>query len=293
MAIIRSLSQPMRRGGQGDTTFYVRGRQQVTRQRRNNSNYGESASRSLLQQSARVRWANVINFYKACKSWMPKAFESKRSNQSDYNAFIRLNVASSEVYLTKDQAAQGVGVVAPYQISNGQLRPVTYEHTADGVFLTDIRAAITITGTTTWGEVSQAIITASPIRWHDGDNIAVIGFGNPLVDDDILNCRVEAQYIELTLDISSTALATSMPAVTTSSITSAGYLQFSLDYFDVANPIAMAILQTRRDNGLKVSPASVVLSGQAVYSANSTAARKAAAIASYGLDVEVPLEPGA
>lgn len=76
------------------------------------------------QMGQRVKWANLVAFYRANASWMPKAFENKKATQSDYNKFMSLNASSSRIYLTKEQARQGACVVDSYRVSDGTLQPV-------------------------------------------------------------------------------------------------------------------------------------------------------------------------
>ena len=80
-----------------------------------------SNPRTQAQMAQRVRWANLVSFYRANKSWMKYAFETKTQNQSEYNKFMSLNVASSQVYLTKSEAASGACVLAPYIVTQGSL----------------------------------------------------------------------------------------------------------------------------------------------------------------------------
>lgn len=83
------------------------------------------------QMGQRVKWANLVAFYRANASWMPKAFENKKATQSDYNKFMSLNASRSRIYLTKEQARQGACVVDSYQVSDGSLQPVDVFPTAD------------------------------------------------------------------------------------------------------------------------------------------------------------------
>lgn len=76
------------------------------------------------QMGQRVKWSNLVAFYRANASWMPKAFENKKATQSDYNKFMSLNASSSRIYLTKEQARQGACVVDSYRVSDGTLQPV-------------------------------------------------------------------------------------------------------------------------------------------------------------------------
>mgnify|MGYP003482862565 CR=1 FL=1 len=55
MAKARVSTNPMYPGGAGGYSFYVRKSEQIVRQRKNNSNYGESASRTAAQMERRGR----------------------------------------------------------------------------------------------------------------------------------------------------------------------------------------------------------------------------------------------
>lgn len=89
-----------------------------------------SNPRTDAQMTQRVKWANLVAFYRANKTWMRKAFEGKKPTQSDYNKFMSLNVAYSNIYLTKQEAAVGSCVVGPYKITEGSLPSI--EVYADG-----------------------------------------------------------------------------------------------------------------------------------------------------------------
>jgi hypothetical protein len=77
--------------------------------------------RTEAQMNQRVKWANLVNFYRANRSWMKYAFETKKTNQSEYNKFMSLNVTNSRIYLPKNVAAAGGCVVDSYLITQGSL----------------------------------------------------------------------------------------------------------------------------------------------------------------------------
>lgn len=83
-----------------------------------------SNPRTPSQMGQRVKWANLVAFYRANKAWMKKAYETRKPTQSDYNVFMQKNVAGSSIYLTKQDAAQGACVVGEFQISEGSLPSV-------------------------------------------------------------------------------------------------------------------------------------------------------------------------
>lgn len=126
------------KGRAGSFTFYSSKGRQVARVAQNSSNYGESARRSEAQQKRRVKWANLVNVYKLMAGTLHGAFESKRANETDYNAFMRKNLSMASVALTKDQAAMGCCVPQTFVASEGSLVGVTLSKSG-GQWSTDIR----------------------------------------------------------------------------------------------------------------------------------------------------------
>jgi hypothetical protein len=80
-----------------------------------------SNPRTIAQMTQRVKWSNLVAFYRANKYWMKYAYETKQRNQSEYNKLMSLNVATSPIYLPKHVAAAGGCVCAPYIITQGSL----------------------------------------------------------------------------------------------------------------------------------------------------------------------------
>lgn len=91
-----------------------------------------SNPRTLAQMRQRVKWANLVSFYRVNAPWMKYAFETKKRTQSEYNKLMSLNVASSEIYLTKQEAAGGACIVAPYIVTQGTLPSVEFTFQDDG-----------------------------------------------------------------------------------------------------------------------------------------------------------------
>lgn len=132
--------------------------------------------RTEAQMSQRIRWANLVSFYRANSSWMKYAFETKKSNQSEYNKFMSVNVTASPIALTKDAAAAGACVVAPYIITQGSLPSVEWQDAGEQIksnlFLP---AGDTISAETTVGELSQGLIEMNPAI-REGDQLSLIRF---------------------------------------------------------------------------------------------------------------------
>lgn len=130
--------------------------------------------RTESQMTQRVKWANLVNFYRANKGWMKFAYETKKQSQSDYNKFMSLNVASSRIYIPKGFAAQGACVVDAYQMTQGSLASIETTKTSTGwatnLYLTDANA---LPENPTIGEVSTQLLAANPAL-REGDQISFI-----------------------------------------------------------------------------------------------------------------------
>lgn len=126
------------------------------------------------QMGQRVKWANLVAFYRANAGWMPKAFENKKATQSDYNKFMSLNASSSRIYLTKEQARQGACVVDSYRVSDGTLQPVDIFPTAKdwttNLYLTGLDK---LDATTTLAAFSNALLSSNA-GLRSGDQLSFI-----------------------------------------------------------------------------------------------------------------------
>lgn len=130
--------------------------------------------RTVAQMEQRVKWANLVNFYRANAGWMKYAYETKKSNQSEYNKFMSLNVPSARIYLPKSIASQGGCVVDAYQMTQGSLPSIEVTYASNkwnsNVYLpTDF----TLSQLSTVGEVSAALIQMNPAL-REGDQISFI-----------------------------------------------------------------------------------------------------------------------
>lgn len=132
--------------------------------------------RTQAQMTQRIRWANLVSFYRANATWMKYAFETKKSNQSEYNKFMSLNVTTSPIALTKDAAASGACVVAPYTITQGSLPSIEWQNA--GTQLKSnlyLPASMTINENTTVGEFSSGLIESNPAV-REGDQLSLVRF---------------------------------------------------------------------------------------------------------------------
>lgn len=133
-----------------------------------------SNPRTQSQMSQRVKWANLVNFYRANSSWMKYAFESKKVSQSEYNKFMSLNVSNSTIYLTKQEASAGACVCYPYIITQGSLPSIEVNSFDDeyqsNIYLSE--ATVMDEGVSV-ARLSQDLLSSNP-GLREGDQISFI-----------------------------------------------------------------------------------------------------------------------
>lgn len=291
MAIIRNTASMMLKGRVGATTYYVADSRQLARQAMNNSNYGENASRTDLQQARRVKWSNLVNFYSANKAWMKKAYEDLKPGVSIFNRFMQLNINGADIPLTKSQAQAKIWVNDAYRVSQGSLIPLqmTEGTSANTVKFPQIPVAdsdVTAGTFTTLGKFSTVLIN-SGLGFADGDAIAFIQFFGTISAPGAEGAiPASYKYSEIVLDSSSTAL---MPALVTNLIQDEGNLAF--DPKD-ATMVAFVAIHTRKSGGKLLVSTQDMFTTQLPNEAWTASAQLNGAIKSYGESTTVPLAPG-
>lgn len=295
MARSRVSINPLYRGGAGGYSFYVRDGEQVVRQRKNNSNYGESASRTYSQMIRRIKWGNLVNVYKLLKSWQQKAYEGKKKGQTDYNIFMQLNTNRTHVAFTKEMNEAGCEIFEQFQVSKGTLPSIacTFDDDDDS-YITDIAYNGSITSSTTLGAFSAAIIAANPVI-QNGDNLAFILLYNweePRTEFP----HGRSVYQEITLDTSSTALLSSVAAIGSRiSVNDDDVLCISYDPSTSIyqnREVGIVVIRTRKESGLlRVSSQSIVLNSTSLITPYTSDDWYEQCIASFGLTQDVPLDP--
>lgn len=294
MSKVRIPINPLQVGRVGAYSMYVRSGEQIVRQRNNSSNYGDSASRTEAQMLRRVKWANLVNFYKASAFWMPKAFENKKSNQTMYNAFMAANINQSTVALTKQLAEEGCCICEALQISKGSLASLDFSYSESTNFIsTGLRTNAAITGTTTVGQLSAGII-ATMHDFQNGDNVAWVKYVQDLNRDSGQNVhpRLLCFYYEFTLDTSSSVLLSAHPLAKYFETAAESFYIMVGDATDLFEEgVGFALIHTRRTSGLKVSSQNVYMVNTDLVEQFSGQAWIQDCIDSYGVDAEVPLDP--
>lgn len=306
MGIVRNQANTLRRGKVGQDTYYISRGRQIVRQAQNNSNYGESASRSYFQQRRRVQWGNLVNMYKVLQPVLQKAYETKKQNQSYYNRFMQLNMNNDRPSLTKTQADEGCSVADSYIISQGSLRTIEYGFQLYDFGESELYCLTTDVKVTsgTYNDMTVKAFSEMIIEYNsDFQNGDAIGFVMISQDglfgtQELARPRCRLHYAEFTLDVDdSTTHVGDTPfenVVIYDTVTNCmmlspwGFLSAGEEDF------VMAVIHIRQDSGriltstqrLDIGPWPYVDE----YAGNAGWIRKC--MLSYGLDVVAPLRPG-
>lgn len=158
----------MSRGSVGDVTFYRSGGSQRARAR----NRKPANPMTVRQQTQRAKFANAVKFHKQVTSnFFRFAYEDKKANESDYNAFMRHNVGNSGFIGAKASKVASWPALGMWEVTSGSLPEIVV--TADpqnNVF----GAALGIAGAiTTVGALSSALIALGD-TWREGDILTVL-----------------------------------------------------------------------------------------------------------------------
>lgn len=172
MAIVKSMwLQGTKKKLGGSVLYQAMGQ---TRQRELASEVSNPRTQAQMEQ--RTRWANLVNFYRANAGWMKFAYETKKTNQSEYNKFMSLNVPSARIYLPKSIASQGGCVVDAYQMTQGSLASIEVVKSGAAWQTNLYMASITdLDENSTVGEVTAQLLPANPAL-REGDQLSFLRF---------------------------------------------------------------------------------------------------------------------
>lgn len=127
--------------------------------------------RTPMQQRQRTKWGNVVQMYKGIAPLINYGFEQKPAGMSDYNMFMKANMKSSDIYLTRQEIAGGGCIAAPYQLTQGSLPTIAVTGEADSA-KTDIKlGSLTIDADTTVKDFSIAVVSNNP-DYDFGDQLS-------------------------------------------------------------------------------------------------------------------------
>lgn len=164
----------MARGSVGDVTFYRDGGLQRARARNRQPNN----PRSNKQQTQRALFANCVKFYKlTAAKFFRFAFENKKVNESDYNAFMRENLKRGVMMSKTAFYCEPYPALGNWLMSRGSLatiRNANDDNTNAPIFDLGAPYADIPSRNITIGEISTAMVASG--RYQVGDIITMIKY---------------------------------------------------------------------------------------------------------------------
>ena len=164
------------RGSVGDVTFYRAGGSQRQRARNRQPNNPRTAK----QMTQRSKFANAVKFFKQINTGFFKyAFEDRKTNESDYNAFMRHNVVNSGYIGAQASKIADWPALGLWQLSAGSLPEIVAPFPQPTALNSGIYFDLgtTVTGDiSTVGELSAALINGAPSIWRAGDIFTFVAY---------------------------------------------------------------------------------------------------------------------
>lgn len=193
----------MSRGSVGDVTFYRSGGSQRARAR----NRKPANPMTVRQQTQRAKFANAVKFHKQVTSnFFRFAYEDKKVNESDYNAFMRHNVGNSGFIGSMASKISSWPALGMWEVTAGSLPEISGSIPSEGqYFIFDL---VKSDGVTTIGTLSSALIALGD-TWREGDILTVLMYRAtgastlPTVDTDTEHTSFSS-YIQIILDSTDT-----------------------------------------------------------------------------------------
>lgn len=202
------------RGSVGDVTFYRSGGSQRSRARNRNPNNPKTEK----QQTQRSRFANAVKFYKqVTTNFFRFAYEDKKVNESDYNAFMRHNTLRSGFIGAQASKIANFPAFGFWEVTNGSL-PTIVRNTPPTSATTEMISFNVGSSATseewdeasTIGDISNLLINKSNNRYRVGDILTVLVYvvkpsaGLPDIQGDFV---AESNFMQIVLDPNDTTAA--------------------------------------------------------------------------------------
>lgn len=162
------------RGSVGDVTFYRDGGEQRARARNRKPNN----PRSNRQMYQRAKFAGAVKFFKqSLANFYKMAFENKKPNESDYNAFMRVNLAQSPLMSKTAFDKAGYPAIGHWTIAQGSMPTLQFfKNYGTGedklAVVLPVQTEETISNNTTIGEFSTILINSG--LYQPGDIFTVV-----------------------------------------------------------------------------------------------------------------------
>lgn len=253
-----------------------------------NKSKGDGATES--QRIHRSRLANIVNFYRVILELEKKAWANKQGGQSDFNMFAKYNLANSPIFLTKQEAALGAAVIAPYKVSMGALEPIACEYDNDAFKVGVALGADFAIAEATIGSLADAIVANNPdFKYGDKLSIAILTGVNRTLTEATIPV-VSVKYLELTLNAGDATLLADVP-----NFTDLGVAKTADNKMVVNNGSTAGVaVHSREINSALLASEQFIVVNRSVYPTlrnYSSDAQKQLAMASYGYQPDVLLTP--
>lgn len=246
-----------------------------------------SNPRTQAQMNQRVKWANLVNLYRANSDWMKYAFETKKASQSDYNKFMSLNVTDSNIFLPKNIAAAGGAVVQSYLITQGSLPSIETTFDAPSAWwVTNIYLGNSyIFSTPTVAAFTRVLLDNNPAM-REGDQLSFIRMTQMTNADNGAPYVIVRKY-ELVLSLTNQASVWDyLPSDYIDSSEASTNSQLVVQNSGSAGGFVLILSRTIGGKTYVSSQRIVVANNDALITAYSSAAALQAAIDSYGSSEE-------
>lgn len=160
------------RGSVGDVTFYRSGGSQRARARNRQPNNPRTRS----QQTQRAIFSNAVKFYKLCvTNFFKFAYENKKPNESDYNAYMRENVARSCMMSRTAYYCEPYPALGNWLVTRGSLQTINNvesDNTKTPKFSFGVSTSASFTENTTIAEISNILLQSS--EYQVGDIVTIL-----------------------------------------------------------------------------------------------------------------------
>lgn len=243
--------------------------------------------RTDAQMEQRVKLANLVAFYRASAGWMRGAFETKPSNQSDYNAFVSANAAGNAVWLTKSQVDAGNAIVAPYVVSRGTLGEIVQTLDEDWIYTNLYVGDLSFGLQTTIAQFTAALLTNNN-GLQEGDQLSIIQYIQNTATDG--NYTITCRPYEVILSLSSSELLSAYLPIDLLVVSDDDSPRMGIVAADFVGGASFVLSRTQGGRILVSSSVVTLTPANEVYAAMTTTSQQNAAIASYGTTTTVFLD---
>ena len=146
MAIFYNITQ-VGKGTLGNT--YLRRTRSATGKEVNvlaQKNFNPKNPKTLGQMAQRARFATAVKFYKrATRNFFKFAYEDTKANESDYNAFMRHNIAASVPMVKAQVDNESYPAIGnKWMLSQGSLQPITQKMQRIAVFTESVHDTLVL-----------------------------------------------------------------------------------------------------------------------------------------------------